>query len=95
VSDTCDHQWERLPVVDFSMTYLCQDCRKALQVSWIGLAGRPLDDIDRAFGAVYGGTVIGAVPPGPLEQEPAWIEYLTGMALMRDAEARENAGGAP
>jgi hypothetical protein len=91
----CAHRWQRLPIVDFSVTYMCQICRGVLRVSWIGVAGRTLDDLDRAFETVHGGIVTGDAPAGPLKQEAAWIKHLTGGALVRLAEARENAGGAP
>jgi hypothetical protein len=91
----CAHRWQRLPIVDFSVTYMCQICRGALQISWIGVADRTLDDLDRAFETVHGGVVTGGAPTGPLNQEAAWIEHLTGASLVRGAEARENAGGVP
>jgi hypothetical protein len=78
VNGTCDHRWLRLPIVDFSATYRCQTCAWALRVSWIAVADRTLDDLDRAFEAVHGGTVAGSAPMPALEQETAWLEYLTG-----------------
>jgi len=55
---SCDHRWLRLPVVDFSVTYQCQDCPLSVQAGWLGLAAKTMDDLDRAFEAEYGGTVI-------------------------------------
>jgi hypothetical protein len=84
VSGTCGHRWQRLPIVDFSVTYMCKDCRGALQVAWTGIAGRTLDALDRAFEAVHGGTVTGEAPLGPLEQEATRIECLTAASLVLD-----------
>ena len=54
----CDHRWRRLPVVTFSVTYQCQDCPLSVQAGRPGLAAKTMEDLDRAFGAEYGGTVI-------------------------------------
>ena len=53
----CDHRWQRLPIVDFSAIYKCQECETALQISWLAAAGGTLDDLDRAFEAKHGGKV--------------------------------------
>lgn len=57
---TCDHRWLRLVVVDFSITYQCQECPVAVQAGWLGLANRTMEDVDRALEAEYGGKVTGA-----------------------------------
>ena len=57
----CDHRWQRLPVVDLSVIYRCQQCERAVLFNWLAAAGGTLDDLDRAFEAKYGGKVEG--PP--------------------------------
>lgn len=66
-SPECPHQWQRLPMTDFTAVYRCKDCGHAMQVSVSAMLSRTLDDLDIAFQQEYGGTVI--EPDAPVMPE--------------------------
>ena len=89
VSD-CDHRWQRLPIVDFSVTYMCRGCETALQVG-LGPPGLTLGDRDRLFEAQYGGRVIGAPRAPSLLEIARRVEEQTGVRLaILDADEDED-----
>ena len=76
----CGHRWQRLPIVDFSLTYMCRGCETALQVG-LGPPGLSLGDRDRLFEAEHGGRVIGAPAPLSLRELAERVEEQTGVRL--------------
>ena len=51
------HQWKRLPVTDFTVTYQC-DCDKRVRVIWGWTAGS-VSEVDMLLTGREGGTVTG------------------------------------
>ena len=78
--EPCDHRWQRLPIVDFSVVYMCRGCETALQVG-LGPPGLTLGDRDRLFEAQYGGRVIGAPRAPSLLEIAGRVEEQTGVRL--------------
>jgi hypothetical protein len=53
----CGHRWERLPIVDFSVTYRCGHCAVTRQApQWMTLTAGDLRYLDLLFAQEYGGT---------------------------------------
>ena len=89
-TEPCDHRWQRLPIVDFSVTYMCRGCETALQVG-LGTPGLSLGDRDRLFEVQYGGRVIGAPAPLSLLEIAERVEEQTGVRLaILDADEDED-----
>jgi hypothetical protein len=77
IETSCDHQWQRLPLVDLAVSYRCSDCEVVRQISWLAAPGGSFEDLDRAFTAKYGGTVTGEFDPE---------QVMAGRALRKAAE---------
>lgn len=66
------HQWKRLPVVDFGVTYGCEPCNRAIRISpWFSGMHKTLDQVDAAFiahlgeGGVFAGEMCPAASSPP------------------------------
>ena len=89
--NACDHRWQRLPIVNLSLTYMCRGCETALQVGF-GPPGLTLGDRDRLFEVQYGGRVIGAPAPLSLREIAERVEEQTGvrMAILDEPDEDED-----
>lgn len=86
---TCDHRWQRMPIVDFSVTYMCRGCETALRVG-LGPPGLTFGDRDRLFEAEHGGRVIGAPAAPSLLEIAERLEERFGVRLaILDAEPED------
>jgi hypothetical protein len=75
------HQWKRLPVTDFTVTYQCSSgCGRLVRVVWGWVAGS-VCEVDGLLTGREGGTVTGDV----IEPEDPWGYCLAGrMSKVRD-----------
>ena len=76
------HQWKRLPVTDFTVTYHCSGCKSSVRVVW-GWAAGSVSEVDGMLTGREGGIVMGDA--WPEEAAPDFNLCLAGrISQIRD-----------
>ncbi len=59
------HQWKRWPVVDFTISYSCTECKEPESILWAteANAGKSIEDLDQMLVEKRGGVFAGEMFP--------------------------------